>query len=152
VAVLLMAVGSGVTYAAVILFLRGLRHESSTWLTVMNLLGSAAVLGGFVAVSQGPGAFADWVTAPSPTQLGVLVLFGAVQMATPYWLFTRGLRTVSSQEAGVITLLEPVLNPVWAYLIAPDKDTPTVWTCAGGALLLGALGWRYFPRRSRPTG
>jgi drug/metabolite transporter (DMT)-like permease len=150
VAVLLMAAGSGVTYAAVILFLRGLRHESSTWLTVMNLLGSAAILGGFVAVSQGPAAFADWVTAPSLTQLGALALFGAVQMAAPYWLFTRGLRTVGSQEAGVITLLEPVLNPVWAYLIAPDRETPTVWTWAGGLLLLGALGWRYLPRRSVP--
>jgi drug/metabolite transporter (DMT)-like permease len=146
VAVLLMAVGSGVTYAGVILFLRWLRDEPSVWLTVLNLLGSAAVLGGFVLVSQGPVAF-SWVSAPTLPQLGLLVLFGAVQMAAPYWLFTRGLRTVGSQEAGVITLLEPVLNPIWAYLIAPDRETPTVWTWVGGALLLGALAWRYFPRR-----
>jgi drug/metabolite transporter (DMT)-like permease len=72
-------------------------------------------------------------------------------MAAPYWLFARSLRSVTPQEAGIITLLEPVLNPIWAYLIAPDKETPTVWTVAGGMLLLGALGWRYLPVRRTVT-
>jgi len=38
-------------------------------------------------------------------------------MGLPYWLMARGLRTVSAQEAGTITLLEPLLNPLWAYLV-----------------------------------
>jgi DME family drug/metabolite transporter len=152
--VLLMGLGSGLTYAGVVLFLRGLRAESSAWLMVLNLLGSAAILGGVIGgliwVRDGWETAVAWFTAPSPAQLGVLVVFGAVQMATPYFLFTRGLRSLSAQEAGIITLLEPVLNPMWAYLIAPDKETPTVWTVIGGLLLLGALGWRYLPvRRSR---
>jgi drug/metabolite transporter (DMT)-like permease len=79
----------------------------------------------------------------------VLLVFGSVQLAAPYWLFARSLRAVSPQEAGIITLLEPVLNPVWAYLIAPHKDTPTVWTVTGGLLLLVALGWRYLPVKRR---
>jgi drug/metabolite transporter (DMT)-like permease len=58
----------------------------------------------------------------------------------------RGLRVVSSQEAGVITLLEPLLNPLWAYLVAPQRESPTGYTFAGGALILGALAWRYWPR------
>ena len=66
-------------------------------------------------------------------------------MAMPYLLFTYGLRTVSPQEAGIITLMEPVLNPIWAYLIAPDRETPTLWTWLGGLILLAALTWRYFP-------
>lgn len=156
--VLLMGLGSGLTYAGVVLFLRGLRAESSAWLMVMNLFGSAAIISGFVIArfviaGDGWGATRDWFTGPSATQLAVLAVFGAVQMATPYWLFARSLRSVSPQEAGIITLLEPVLNPVWAYLIAPDKETPTAWTVTGGLLLLLALGWRYLPARPpRPRG
>jgi drug/metabolite transporter (DMT)-like permease len=145
--VLLMGLGSGITYAGVVLFLRGLRHESSAWLMVLNLFGGAALIAGFVVVRGGWPVLRDWFATPSATQFGVLALFAAVQMAAPYWLFARGLCTVGPQEAGIITLLEPVLNPVWAYLIAPEKDTPTVWTFAGGVLLLGALAWRYVPRR-----
>lgn len=145
--ILLMATGSGVTYAGVMLFLRALRQESTAWLTVLNLIGSATVIGGFVLVRLGSAEAWQWVTTPTPRQLGFLAVFGAVQMATPYWLFTRGLRTVGPQEAGLITLLEPVLNPVWAYLIAPDRETPTPWTVLGGSLLLVALAWRYVPSR-----
>jgi drug/metabolite transporter (DMT)-like permease len=152
--VLLMGLGSGLTYAGVVLFLRGLRAESSAWLMVLNLFGSAAIIGGFVVArfaiaGGGWNAAWAWFTAPSAAQLAVLAVFGAVQMAAPYWLFARSLRSVSPQEAGIITLLEPVLNPVWAYLIAPHKETPTVWTVAGGLLLLVALGWRYLPVRRR---
>jgi drug/metabolite transporter (DMT)-like permease len=70
-----------------------------------------------------------------------------VQMALPYWLFTRALRTVSAQEAAIITLLEPLLNPVWAYLLTPERDTPNMWALVGGWLTLFALVWRYVPVR-----
>jgi drug/metabolite transporter (DMT)-like permease len=84
---------------------------------------------------------------PSPTlaQWLVLFLFGALQMGFPYFLVAKGLRTVSPQEAGTITLLEPLLNPVWAFWLAGEVPSP--WTLAGGAFILGALVWRYWPRR-----
>ena len=50
------------------------------------------------------------------------------------------------QEAGAITLLEPLLNPIWAYLVSPATETPPPTTYLGGALILGALAWRYWPR------
>jgi drug/metabolite transporter (DMT)-like permease len=149
--ILLMAAGSGVSYAGVILFLRWLRAESPAWLTVLNMFGSGGLLLLFVFATRGGPATADWLAAPTGRQLLFIALFGSFQMALPYWLFTRGLRVVSPQEAGFITLLEPVLNPVWAYLIAPDRETPTVWTLAGGGVLLAALGWRYFPARRPAT-
>ena len=61
-------------------------------------------------------------------------------------LLGSGLR-VSAQEAALITLIEPLLNPVWAYLITPAKDTPNVWMFTGGALILVALLWRYLPAK-----
>jgi drug/metabolite transporter (DMT)-like permease len=150
VTVLMMATGSGVTYAGVVLFLNYFRRLSPAYLMVLNLVGSAACLGGFVLARYGWAEFATWVTTPTAPQLAFLAVFGAVQMAAPYWLFARGLRTVSAQEAGIITLLEPVLNPVWAYLIA--GEVPSGWTVIGGAVLLLALLWRYAPGRKPRKG
>jgi drug/metabolite transporter, DME family len=70
-------------------------------------------------------------------------------MALPYWLFARGLRTVPVQEAAIITLIEPILNPIWAFLITPEKDSPTPAMLLGGGLILLALIWRYLPHQGR---
>jgi drug/metabolite transporter (DMT)-like permease len=142
---LLLGLGSGIVYAIVVLFLRVLRDHSAAWLVALNLLGTAATLGLFVLLNDGPTAFAEWVTAPSTKQVAVLVVFGALQMALPYWLFTRGLRYVSAHEAALITLIEPLLNPLWAFLVTPEKDTPNVWMFIGGGLILLALVWKYLP-------
>jgi drug/metabolite transporter (DMT)-like permease len=147
VMVLFMGIGSGMVYAIVVLMLRLLRDYSSAWLISLGLLGTAITLGFFVLATEGAAGFAKWVSAPTPQQFAVLVVFGAVQLALPYWLFTRGLRAVSPQEAAIITLIEPLLNPVWAYLITPEKDTPTIPMLIGGGLILLALVWRYLPRK-----
>ena len=85
----------------------------------------------------------------TPAQAVCLFLFGSVQMALPYLLMARALRELSPSEAGTLTLLEPLLNPVWAYLAAPKKELPSVYTLCGGAFILGALLWRYWPRKGR---
>ena len=147
VLVLTMAVGSGMAYAGVILFLSALRDESSIWLSVLNLLGSAAVVGAYLGCQQGGRGFLGTLCLPTGPQLAWIALFGVVQMAAPYWLFTTGLKYVRPQEAGVITLLEPVLNPLWAYLLVPAKETPTGWSLLGGAIMLAALLRRYAPAK-----
>jgi drug/metabolite transporter (DMT)-like permease len=142
-----MGAGSGIVYAIVVLFLRVLRDYSAAWLIALNLIGSAAMLALFVLIGEGPIKFFDWITAPSLKQLAVLAAFGILQMALPYWLFARGLRTVSPHEAAIITLIEPLLNPVWAFLMTPEKDTPTPSMWLGGSLILLALIWCYLPTR-----
>jgi drug/metabolite transporter (DMT)-like permease len=143
-----MALASGFLYGGVILCLRELRGHSSTWLTTQNHLGSAICLAIAVLAIHGPAYLWGWVTTPTARQMLLLAIFGVVQMGLPYFLFARGLRSVSPQEAGTITLLEPILNPLWAYLISPATETPPPTTWIGGLLILGALAWRYAPRRS----
>jgi drug/metabolite transporter (DMT)-like permease len=136
--VILLALGSGVTYAGVLIGLRVLRDVSSLWLTVFNQAISALALLPFV-----------WGTLhPTWSQIVVLILYGSLQLALPYWLVARGLRRVSPQEAGTLTLLEPLLNPLWAYLVSPESEVPSVWTFAGGCFILGGLAYRYWPSRS----
>src|SRR5207302_1827902 len=128
-----IALISGVGYAAVMIFLRILRDVSSRWLTVMNHLFAGLVL--LPLVVRQP--------SPSLTQFLVLFFYGTVQMGIPYWLVARGLRSVSPQESGTITLLEPILNPLWAYLVA--AEIPSWFELVGGAFIVGALAWRYWP-------
>ncbi len=139
------ALGSGVAYAAVLICLKELSDLPANWLIVLNLLGSALVLLP-VVVTQ---------SMPSPAQLAWLAVFGILQFALPYWLMAKALRYTTSLEAGLLTLLEPALNPVWAYLVSPATETPTKWTLIGGGLILGSLAIRYLPGifnvfRSRP--
>src|SRR5262249_32949364 len=110
--VMLMGLGSGVTYAAIILCLRALRDQATSWLIVPNHLGSAVCLPIGTLLPRGPTVWVEWITAPTGRQLVFLCFFGSIQMGLPYFLFARGLRSVSPQEAGAITLLEPMLNPL----------------------------------------
>jgi drug/metabolite transporter (DMT)-like permease len=135
--VTVLAAISGLFYAGVLVWLRALRDDPPAWLTVLNHLGTAGIL-----------ALAVWhLPLPTPGQLVFLAIFGTVQMAVPYWLIARGLRSISPQEAGTLTLLEPLLNPLWAYLVAPQAEVPSRATLIGGAIILAALAWRYAPRR-----
>ncbi len=136
-----LALGSGVAYAGVILWLRVLRGSSPRWLTVLNHLGSAAVL------------FPDAARFGLPTtgQLAWLFLFGAIQMGLPYWLMARSLQTINPSEAAMLSLLEPILNPLWAYLVSPTEELPGTTTWIGGALILVGIAYRYWPRRRLET-
>jgi drug/metabolite transporter (DMT)-like permease len=136
---ILIGLGSGLTYAGVIFFLRVLRGAASEWLVVQNHLCAALLLLPVLV----------WFTRPTLPQLGFLVFFGVVQMGIPYLLMSRGLRTVGVQEAGTITLLEPLLNPVWTCLVV--GEVPDAATFLGGGLILAGLVWRYGPRRTRPA-
>jgi len=139
VLIILLALGSGVAYALIVLGLRMLRTESPRWVTVLNHLAAAAAIFPVLAWNG--------MVMPAWPQLLCLFLFGVIQMSLPYVLMARGLRSVSAQEAGILTLLEPVLNGLWAYLISPAQQTPGVYTILGGAVILGALLWRYAPAR-----
>lgn len=140
---LALGLSSGVAYAVVIELLRGLRRLDATWLSAVNNLGGALALGGWMVLTGSPPRL--------PATLGLaaaLAAFGIVQMAVPYVLFARGLKTVPASEAALMGLLEPVLNPVWVGLVHGEIPAPA--SLVGGGLLLAGLAVRYAPRSSRP--
>ncbi len=123
---------SGITYAAVIMFTRKLRDHDAAWLVGLNHIVATTLMLPLML------SLGIW---PSPLQLAVLAAFGAFQMGIPYVLITRGLRTISSQEAVGICLLEPVVNPLWVFLAW--GEVPAWWTRVGAALILAGLVLRY---------
>jgi len=51
-------------------------------------------------------------------------------------LVTSAIGHIPAVEASVILLIEPALNPFWAWLM--QGEVPEVWAMIGGAIILGA--------------
>jgi len=126
-----LALASGVLFAAYMINLRRTQQVNAGYLTwINNAFCALALL--FVVSSQ---------LALTPNQLVILMVMGAVQLGLPYFLFSKGLQSVSLQEASLIALIEPVLNPIWVALVV--DEIPSAATLAGGAMILLGLGARY---------
>ncbi len=89
-----------------------------------NLIACLAVLP--LAFPVGPSTAGDWAS---------IVFLGVFQIALAYVFLTRGMRRVPALEASLLLLIEPVLNPIWAFFA--HREVPTIWAMLGGAIVLG---------------
>jgi DME family drug/metabolite transporter len=69
----------------------------------------------------------------SATDWTLLVYMGVAQVALAYRLLVRAVARVPALEASLLALFEPVLNPLWAFLLL--AETPSAWAFAGAATL-----------------
>ncbi len=67
----------------------------------------------------------------------LLMGLGFVQMTLGINLFYSALRRLSPVEVTLITLLEPILGPIWTWLAV--GEVPATGTMVGGGVLLAAL-------------
>ena len=120
---------SGVAFAFSIMGLRHLREGGPSALVWGNALAALATL-------------PAWVSGPAPTRLDValVVYLGIFQLGLSYLAFTRGVAGTPAIEASLLVLLEPVLNPIWTFLVTGERPGP--WALVGGAVVLGATAWR----------
>ena len=137
----LLATLSGVFFAFTVLFLRrdakqgsGDAIPSTTLGNVLAALGTAPFAGALLHVS-GVGAL-------------VLLYLGVMQLGVSYWMFARGVRRVPAAEASLISMLEPVCNPLWVLLGTGERPGP--WSVVGGAVVLGAVALRTLIVSPRP--
>ena len=125
----LLAIASGVSFACMIVLLRKQRHSSSLEsIFIGNVL--TALIGVPLLVGNLPDA-TGW--------LG-LVLLGTFQLGLSYVLYTYATRHVSALDAVIIPALEPILNPVWVFLIVGEQ--PGLWAMVGGGIVLIAATTR----------
>jgi len=80
------------------------------------------------------------LVAGRPADWAVVVFLGVCQLGIPYFFLARAVPYVRALEVGLFLLIEPVLNPIWAWLV--HGETPGPMTFAGGALILGATAGR----------
>lgn len=72
--------------------------------------------------------------------VGVIAYLGLIQIGLAYVLLMRAVQSVPALEASLLLLVEPVLSPLWAWLV--HGESPGAWALAGGAVILGATAAR----------
>jgi drug/metabolite transporter (DMT)-like permease len=68
--------------------------------------------------------------------IAVLIYLGVAQIGLAYVFLSRAIRRVPAFEVTTVLLLEPVLNPLWAWLV--HGEAPGAGALAGGAIILTA--------------
>jgi drug/metabolite transporter (DMT)-like permease len=129
-----VALASGFCFGWLTLFLRRHREESAI---------SALVLGNLLAGLIGlPFMFHSM---PDATGWIGLLLLGVVQLGLPYVMYALALRHVRAVEGILLPMIEPVLNPLWVFLLL--GETPGPLALLGGAIILGAVLVRVMDKR-----
>jgi DME family drug/metabolite transporter len=124
-----LALAAGLAFATCIVGLRLVQERGPSALVYGNWL---------AALATAP----LWVMDPSPAvgDLLVLLYLGVFQLGLAYLCFARGVARTPALEASLLVLLEPVLNPIWTFLIAGER--PGQWAIVGGGIVLLATLWR----------
>ncbi len=67
-----------------------------------------------------------------------ILFLGIFQIGIAYVLFTNGIAGgVRSLDASIIGFIEPLLNPIWVFLIIGEH--PSIWAIVGGAIIIAAV-------------
>jgi drug/metabolite transporter (DMT)-like permease len=135
------AILSGLSFSCLILFLRRQKNESPLGSIILGNL-----LTGLIGL---PFMFKSM---PSPMGWVGLILLGVVQLGLSYVLYSEAIKQVTALEAVLIPGIEPILNPIWVFLIL--GEVPGKWALVGGFIvfvsvtarcMIAALRKDYFP-------
>ncbi len=99
------------------------------------ILGNAGLTVVAVAIILARGT--EEAFAPGIGDVAALLFLGVVQIGLAYVVFSYGIARVRALEAGLIGMLEPVLNPLWVFIVL--SETPGWWAVAGGAIIIAAV-------------
>jgi drug/metabolite transporter (DMT)-like permease len=113
------------SFAVTIVLARGRPNLPMAAVTALSML--------MMAVASLP--WADLM--PSLPDLGLLAAFGIGQMGVGSLLFTAGAKRVPAADAGLLSVLETVLGPLWVWLAVDERPDPGV--LVGGGLVLAAV-------------
>jgi len=128
-----LAAASGLTWALSVAGLRWLEREDSGG--GRRGAAPATVAGNLIALGVAL-PFALPVVQSRPVDWALVAFLGVVQIGLAYLCLIRGVRHVRALEASLLLLLEPVLNPIWAWIVHAER--PGAAALGGGAVILAA--------------
>lgn len=138
-----LAALSGVAFAFMTVLLRQQRNAEPTQAILLGNLWIVFICAGVVAwqsLSNPKGVLHPDVYfgfAISTADSIIVAFLGIFQIGIPYILFAKAIRALRALDAALIGMLEPVLNPLWAFLIV--GETPSPFAFIGGAIIIGAV-------------
>jgi len=100
---------------------------------VVPWLASLALAGAISALAALP--FAQ-PSAATTTDMAWLLVLGPGQLAAGLLLYMASLKHIPAGRAALIGLLDPVLGPIWVWLV--DGERPGDLTLLGGAAVIGS--------------
>jgi drug/metabolite transporter (DMT)-like permease len=125
----ILAAGSGISFACFVVFMR-MQKDGSPIESV--LLGN--ILSAIIGIPFIFGA------APDTKGWLCIVVLGVVQLGIPYILYSKAIKHVTALEGSIIPVIEPLLNPVWVFLLLGER--PGKWALVGGIIVLAAVTFR----------
>lgn len=127
-----VALISGITFAALFL---GMKQNDQQYQ-------QSSIFWGNILVAMICIPFLLSMEAISISDLWMVSFLGVFQIALAYAFFASGLKRILAVEASIISMVEPVFNPVWVFL--GYGEVPTLTAIIGGLIILGAIIVRSF--------
>ena len=126
-----LAVVSGIGWAGTVMGLRWLGRREGT-----DSAAAATVAGNLIAFV----VCLPWALGPAADAVGedwLLILYlGIVQIGLAYVFITKAVPYLQALEVSLLLYVEPVLNPIWSWLI--HGETVGALSIVGGLIILGA--------------
>lgn len=118
-----LAILSGVAMAIMVISLKGVKTGSPLEI----------VLWGNVVTFLIGIPFYGQISLDQMSLIGIGLL-GVFQLGTAYIFYAKGIQNVTALDGILLTVLEPLLNPVWVFLF--NGERPTLFALIGGAVVV----------------
>lgn len=127
----LLAVTSGF-FMGIMMVLNGqIEDEGERMTSILIGHGSVAVIG--VPI----GLILTDVQAITGREILLVVFLGLFQLGIPYILYGKAAGMISAVACSLISMIEPMLNPVWVALFY--DEVPGRWALVGAIIIIGAV-------------
>jgi drug/metabolite transporter (DMT)-like permease len=127
----LLAVACSITWALTLLGLRYVQRDHAH-----TSVGLSAVMLGNLFASLAAWPFAWPLPAASAVEWITIAYLGVCQIGLAYVFLTSAIRVLPALEVSLLLLIEPVLNPIWTWMIRGEH--PGGYTVIGGAIIIAA--------------
>ncbi len=125
----ILAVLSGMVFAVVMLIMRSQRDNSPA-----NIIFIGNIIGSIVGL---PFVLKETINLPN---IGIILFLGIFQIGLSFVLYSIAVQHVRVLESNLILTLEPILNPIWVFLVLGEK--PGHLALIGSLLVIGAVVFR----------
>lgn len=119
----IIAILSAISFALLIIFMRMQKSGSPVETIILGNIITFAVCLPFI--------FREPPTGPALLPLAYLGIF---QLGLAFVLYSTAIKYLAAIDAVLIQTIEPLLNPVWVFLVI--GEAPGLWAVLGGAVVL----------------
>lgn len=145
----LVATLSGLAWAGTVLGLRWIGRHPAGGARGDDNPALVTVVAGNVIACLVALPFALPVGDLGASDVAVIGYLGVVQIGLAYLCLATAMPHVPALEASTLLLVEPALNPVWAWLVHGERPQPLAWL--GGAVIVGAATAKTWWDARRPA-